>query len=78
MLSDMDGKAIWRKISAISACGINSVKEAHRHCMAIVLVLVWDQQGGQSFCRHLDKRDRRRDLAGKSKEIDTWADSSHR
>jgi outer membrane protein assembly factor BamB len=70
---DMDGKAIWEKDLGDKRMrnqfGEGSTPALHGNR----LVLVWDQQGGQSFVVTFDKRTGEEIWRVNRKEIDTWA-----
>jgi outer membrane protein assembly factor BamB len=70
---DMDGKPVWEKDLGDKRMrnqfGEGSTPALHGNR----LVLVWDQQGGQSFVIALDKRTGEEIWRANRKEIDTWA-----
>ena len=70
---DMDGKLLWSKDLGDKLMrnqfGEGSTPVLHDNR----LVIVWDQQGGQSFIVSLDARDGRELWRVTREEIDTWA-----
>jgi outer membrane protein assembly factor BamB len=70
---DMEGKAVWEKDLGDKRMrnqfGEGSTPALHGNH----LVLVWDQQGGQSFVVTFDKRTGEELWRANRKEIDTWA-----
>ena len=70
---DMDGKPVWEKDLGDKRMrnqfGEGSTPALHGNR----LVLVWDQQGGQSFVITFDKRTGEEIWRANRKEIDTWA-----
>jgi outer membrane protein assembly factor BamB len=70
---DMDGRPIWEKDLGDKRMrnqfGEGSTPALHGNR----LVLVWDQQGGQSFVVTFDKRTGEEIWRANRKEIDTWA-----
>jgi outer membrane protein assembly factor BamB len=70
---DMDGKSVWEKDLGDKRMrnqfGEGSTPALHGNR----LVLVWDQQGGQSFVIAFDKRTGEEIWRANRSEIDTWA-----
>jgi outer membrane protein assembly factor BamB len=70
---DMEGKVVWEKDLGDKRMrnqfGEGSTPALHGNR----LVLVWDQQGGQSFVVTFDKRTGEEIWRANRKEIDTWA-----